>query len=278
VPAEYRALYLVALGAFGLVFGSFANVVIWRFPRGESLSRPPSHCPRCGHPIRWYDNVPVLSWVLLGGKCRDCGQPISWRYPLVELASGTLWALAGLLYGFSPRAAAAVLMFYLLLILSLIDLDTMRLPNPLVGLLAAVGLVCALCSQFTAFSPVPITQASGTGVGGPLMLALLGAVLGAGISLAVAGVYALVRKASGFGMGDVKLLGALGLFFGPYVVMVLFFGSLIGAFVGIALVAGSEAMRTKKIPFGPMLALASIVTAVAGPSIWAWYASIAHLG
>jgi leader peptidase (prepilin peptidase)/N-methyltransferase len=277
VPAEYWALYLIALGAFGLVFGSFANVVIWRFPRGESLSRPPSHCPRCDHPIRWYDNVPVVSWALLGGRCRDCGEPISWRYPAIELASGVLWLLAGILYGFSARAAAAVFLFYLLLILSLIDLDTMRLPNPLVGLLAAAGVAGAVTGQFTGFVSVPIAHAQAGSPGAPLVSALLGAALGAGLSLAVAGIYAVVRKSSGFGMGDVKLLGALGLFFGPYVIMVLFFGSLIGALVGLALLGGRGSLRTKKIPFGPMLALASIVTAVAGPSIWAWYASLAHL-
>ena len=269
-----QILWLCLLGVLGLVFGSFANVVIWRFPRGESLSSPPSHCPRCGHPIRWRDNIPVLSWVLLRGACRDCGQPISGRYPLVEIASGGLWVLAGVLYGFSPRAGVAAVLFYLLLILSMIDLDTMRLPNPLVALAAAIGAAALLVSQFTMLDAAPLTPTSWT----PVVAGIVGVVLGGGLSLAIASAYRAVRKATGFGMGDVKLLGALGLYFGGYVLMVLFFGSLIGAIVGLALATSSrESLRTKRIPFGPMLAIGAIVTAAVGPALWAWYLGLTGL-
>ncbi|MRR35468.1 prepilin peptidase, partial [bacterium] len=127
---------LIAL-VFGLVFGSFANVVIWRFPRGESLSAPASHCPLCERPIRWRDNIPVVSWVILRARCRDCGTPIHWRYPAVELLTALLWVLAVLKFGATPRAVMTACVFYLLVILAFIDLDVRRLPNPIVALLAA---------------------------------------------------------------------------------------------------------------------------------------------
>lgn len=261
-------LLLAVLGVLGLVFGSFANVVIWRFPRGESLSQPPSHCPACGHPIRWRDNVPVISWLILRGRCRDCGQPISIRYPLVELGSAALWVLAGVLYGPTARTATAVVLFYLLLILSLIDLDTMRLPNPLVALLAALGGAAVLVSQLTPVDAAPLPPSGWS----PLVAGLVGVLMGGGVSLAIASLYAALRKTSGFGMGDVKLLGALGLYFGAYVLMVLFVASLLGATIGLALAASSrESLRTKKIPFGPMLALGSVCTAAVGPAVWGWY-------
>lgn len=268
--------FLVLLGVLGLAFGSFANVVIWRFPRGESLSSPPSHCPACGHRVRWHDNVPVISWLALRGRCRDCNGPISPRYPAVELTSGALWVFAGVLYGFSARTAVAITLFYLLLILSFIDLDTMRLPNPLVAILALLGLVGAVLSQFTALDAVPIVWTSGTAPEQALLVALVGVVLGGGISLGIASLYAGIRGRSGFGMGDVKLLGALGIFYGPYVLMILFFGSIIGAIVGL-LVTTREELSAKKIPFGPMLAIGAVVTAAVGPAVWSWYAGIAHL-
>lgn len=272
-----QVFLLVILGVFGLAFGSFANVVIWRFPRGESLSHPASHCPLCEHPIRWYDNIPIASWIALRARCRDCGAPIAIRYPLVELASGALWVLAGLLYGTSARTVSAIVLFYLLLILSLIDLDTMRLPNPIVGLLAATGFVGLLLAQFTGVDAAPITWTGSLPPARPLVLGVTGALVGAGVSLAIASIYAGIRKSSGFGMGDVKLLGALGLFFGPYVLMVLFFGSLVGAVVGLASVRERGQLRTRKLPFGPMLAVGALVTAIAGPALWTWYTTLVGL-
>jgi len=266
-----KTLLLVGLGVLGLVFGSFANVVIWRFPRGESLSSPPSHCPACDHPIRWRDNVPVISWLILRGRCRDCGEPISVRYPLVELGSGALWVLAGATYGASARTPTAIALFYLLLILSLIDLDTMRLPNRLVAVLAGLGGGALLIAQFGIADAAPLTPTEWS----PLVAGLVGAALGGGVSLGIATLYAALRKMSGFGMGDVKLLGALGLYFGPYVLMTLFVASLVGAVVGLALAGSSrESLRTKKIPFGPMLALGAVFTATAGPALWGWYVGL----
>ena len=266
----------VSLGLFGLLFGSFANVLIWRFPRGESVVAPGSHCPSCEHPIRWYDNVPVVSWILLRGRCRDCGDRISARYPLVEALSGALWLAAGVRFGLSLQAVACVAFFYLLLVLTFIDLDTYRLPNVLVGALAAMGLVGAALSQLTGVSAVPLLRAAAGGLlGQPLVAALSGAALGAGLSGAIAAVYGRLRGRTGLGMGDVKLLGAMGLFLGPYVVLALFVGSIVGAVGGLMDAARSgESATTHRVPFGPYLALGGVVSALVGPMVWAWYASL----
>jgi leader peptidase (prepilin peptidase)/N-methyltransferase len=266
--------FAVLMTVLGLAFGSFANVVIWRFPRGESLNSPPSHCPACDTPIRWYDNVPVLSWILLRGKCRACGSRISPRYPAVELLGGLLWLAAALEFGVSARAAAAAAFFYLLLILAFIDLDTMRLPNPIVGLLAAIGLAGSAIGQVSGLDVVPLVDLGGW-LSNPLVGSLVGAVVSGGIALAIAAAYSAVRKSSGFGMGDVKLLFAIGLFLGPYGLMVLFFGSLVGAIVGIAVASRPGGSLTSRYPFGPFLAAAAVIVALVGPDVWAWYLGLA---
>ncbi len=262
-------LVVAAVFAFGLVFGSFANVVIWRFPRGESLSHPGSHCPACGAAVRWYDNVPVVSWLVLRGRCRDCASAISVRYPIVELASGGLWLLAFALFGLTGRGAFAVLFFYLLLILAAIDLDTYRLPNALVALLGAVGAAGAATAAVTGVPLVPLV-----GNGSPLVLALGGAVASAGLALGIALAYAGVRKREGFGMGDVKLLAAIGVFLGLYGVMVLFIASVLGAVVGVVHGVRSERGLLAKLPFGPYLALGAVIVTAAGPALWSWYAGL----
>jgi leader peptidase (prepilin peptidase)/N-methyltransferase len=293
-----------ALFVAGLLFGSFANVVIWRLPRGESLSHPPSHCPKCGHAVRWFDNIPVVSWVILGARCRDCGEPISGRYPAVELLSAVLWILAGVAFGWSWQTAWAVALFYLLMILSFIDLDLHRLPNTLVGLLAFIGIAGLLVSQFAGVTAMPLIGRTPAGwLSQPFVAGLVGAALGAGLSLLIAALYGLVRGKQGMGMGDVKLLGAIGLFLGPFVVLAFFVGTLLGLVPALASArrashavgeppgSGNEAAEPPdeqaapakagpagSIPFGPFLAAAAVLTAVWGPAIWAWYASTAGIG
>jgi leader peptidase (prepilin peptidase) / N-methyltransferase len=263
-------LFAAALAVFGLLLGSFANVVIWRFPRGESLNTPGSHCPACDAPVRWYDNIPVLSWVLLRARCRSCGEPIARRYPAVELLSGLLWLAAAITYGVGVQAVIAGFFFWTLLILTFIDLDTMRLPNPIVAALAVLGLLGALVSQLADVDWVPLTYTGDS----PLLVALLGVALGAGLSGAVAALYAGVRGRSGFGMGDVKLLGAMGFFLGPYVLLSLFIGSLFGAVVGIVTAARSDTGLATKIPFGPFLALGGILAALVGPEVVRMYLAL----
>jgi leader peptidase (prepilin peptidase)/N-methyltransferase len=266
--------YLVALGMFGLIFGSFANVVIWRVPRRESVVSPGSHCPKCGRPIRGYDNIPVLSWLLLGAKCRDCGAPISWRYPLVEAVSGVAWLSAGIVFGLRPQALVAVALFYLLLILACIDLDVMRLPNVLVAIVAAIGLAAAVISQLTGVPLAPLTPPATAGpLSQPLVFALTGVLVGGGFVALVNGAYSGVRRRRGFGMGDVKLAAAAGLYLGPYVLLALMFGSLLAVVGGVALTAGrgEGPVAQRRFPFGPFLAGGIVAAALAGPALLAWY-------
>ncbi len=265
-----------ALFVLGLAFGSFANVVIWRFPRGESLSTPGSHCPSCGHPIRWFDNVPVASWLLLRARCRDCGGRISFRYPAVELTTALMWLACGMRFGLSAGAIVAALMCYLLLILAAIDFDTLRLPNAIVGILGGVGVVAVLASQFGGLDAAPLTSAGGS-LASPVGAMLVGSLASGGLSLGIALAYRGIRGRSGFGMGDVKLLIALGPYLGIYSIAVLFLGSILGAAWGVAVAFRQEEGLSAKIPFGPFLALAAVVLAFAGPALWGWYAALVGL-
>lgn len=264
----YVILGAVFATAFGLVFGSFANVVIWRFPRSESLAFPGSHCPVCDAPIAWYDNVPIIGWLGLRGRCRSCGVKISARYPVVEAFSGALWLASWLEFGLTGRTLFAIAFFYLLLILAFIDMDTMRLPNRLVAILVAIGFVGVLVSQFLAMPAAPLLDGVGL-LSSPVLFALAGLVVGGAFPLAVSGLYAAVRKKQGLGMGDVKLTATIGVFLGPYTLMALFFGSAIGAVYGLATARG-EGIR-RKIPFGPFLAIGAVMTTVVGQQLWAGY-------
>lgn len=289
VTPAFETLSLVFVTAFGLVFGSFANVVIYRLPRGESIVKPRSRCPSCGSAIRWYDNIPLLSWFVLGARCRDCGEPISWRYPAIEAASGLLFLLAGVRFGLDPRTLVACFLFWMLLVLSVIDIDMMRLPNPLVALTAVTGGILALASQFMDVGLAPLVGVAKQGVlSQPLWAALLGVALGMGSTLLISGVYALLRGKQGLGMGDVKLLGALGPFLAGYVVFAFMAGSLAGtlAVVFEQLAKGrsraaqeegpadARALRDKMIPFGPFVALGGVLAVLVGPEVVAWYVGI----
>ncbi|MDP2232898.1 MAG: prepilin peptidase [Actinomycetota bacterium] len=267
---------LVAL-LFGLLFGSFGNVVIWRYPRGESLSVPASHCPRCEHPVRWYDNVPVISWLVLRGRCRDCNEPISARYPSVELLSGLLWLGSVLVFGPSLRALASVFMCYVLLLLGFIDLDTRRLPNSLVALLGGVGALLCVVSQFTSFQFAPLTPVVGWAAP-PLLAGLIGTLSAGGVSLAISSIYGGVRGRAGLGMGDVKLLAALGPFLGVFTLGVFVVGSFFGVGWGVVAARRSGQGAATKFAFGPCLAAAAVVMGFWGPTIWNVYASAVGIG
>ncbi|PKQ38887.1 MAG: prepilin peptidase [Actinobacteria bacterium HGW-Actinobacteria-1] len=266
--------FLMSTGLFGLLFGSLANVIIWRVPRGESIVSPGSHCPGCGTPIRWYDNIPVASWVILGARCRECGGRISARYPIVEATSGLLWLAAAARWGMSARTLFGIGLFYLLLILTLIDLDHMRLPNAIVAALGVVGVVGVLFAQLTGVPAVPLFIGRGL-LSAPMPYAASGIVIGGGISAAIAGAYALIRKSAGLGMGDIKLLAVLGLFFGPYVLMVLMVASILGAVVGVAVLRRHKGAGQARVPFGPFLASGALLVALWGPVVLDWYLRLA---
>lgn len=249
----FNSFMYVALALFGLLFGSFANVLIWRIPRGESIVTPGSHCPSCDRPIRWHDNIPIVSWAVLGGRCRDCGAPISWRYPAVEAASATLWALAYWRFGFDPKLPLAIVFFYMLLVLSVIDIDTRRLPTPAVAVIACAGLVAAIASTVTGVPFGPLTEASASAaqwLQNPALYSALGFLLGGGTSVAIAMVYSLIRKADGLGFGDVRLLGAMGLVLGPLVLLAYALANILGVFFAVPVLIRARRLRRLYAPVG----------------------------
>ena len=271
--------FIIVMALFGLLFGSFANVVIWRLPRGESIATPGSHCPSCDAPIAWYDNVPVVSWILLRAKCRRCGAPIAARYPAVEAACGVAYAAAAWRFGAGAQAVAAALLLWGLLALSLIDIAHFRLPNPLVGALAVIAGVGAVASEFTGLPIVPLVGVADSGLfSHPVVAAVLGAFAAGGTAFAVAEGYAFVRKREGLGMGDVKLLGVLGLFLGLYAFMALALASMLGVIVVLALSRTTdEPLSQTRIPFGALLATGAAIVVFAGPELWSWYLGLVGL-
>ncbi|MBS3974910.1 MAG: prepilin peptidase [Actinobacteria bacterium] len=264
--------FFVGLFLLGLALGSFANVVIWRFPRGESVVSPPSACPECAAAITWRDNVPVLSWLLLRARCRACQAPISARYPIVELLSALLWLVAALFFGVGAQAIVVGIFFWTLLVLTFIDIDTMRLPNPIVGALGVFGAALAVYSHFAAVPVLPFTHEPA--IGSPLLQALIGTLTAGGVSLAMAQLYKGVRGRAGMGMGDVKLLAAIGPFLGVYTIGVLFAGSVLGALWALSGAAVKQLDINARIPFGPFLAAAAVLVALFGPDVWHWYVAL----
>jgi leader peptidase (prepilin peptidase)/N-methyltransferase len=242
---------LVVAAAGGLAVGSFLNVVAWRLPRGESLVAPGSHCPGCEHALRPYDNVPVLSWLALGGRCRDCRARISPRYPLVEAASAALALAVVATQRGAHDLLSGLALVALLVPIALIDLDHRIIPNRLTGAGALAALAIGLATDPAG---VPQQLAAGAAAGGFLLVAAL-------------------ARPGGMGMGDVKLAAVLGLFLGREVAVALLVALLAGTLVGIVAIAGRGAQRGRKtaIPFGPFLALGGVVALLAGPAIVDWY-------
>jgi leader peptidase (prepilin peptidase)/N-methyltransferase len=235
----------------GAVVGSFLNVVAYRLPRGESLSRPRSRCPQCQTQIRAYDNVPVLSWLALRGRCRSCRAPISGRYPLVEAMTGLLCALVVHDQGLDEDALLGVALVLLLVPITLIDLDHRIIPNRLT-LLGAV--LAAVILAVTAPDAIPEHLIAAAAAGGFFLLAAL-------------------AYPRGMGMGDVKLAAVLGLFLGRSVAPALFVALIAGTLVGAAIMArrGTAEGRKTAVPFGPFLAFGGVVALFAGDALVDWY-------
>jgi leader peptidase (prepilin peptidase)/N-methyltransferase len=234
-------------GLLGALFGSFLNVVTFRLPRRESLVKPRSHCTACGAPVRPYDNVPILSWLLLRGHCRDCSAHISARYPLVEAATALLCAGAVLAHSGAAAIALSVTLVLILVPAALIDLEHRIIPNRLTatGALLALGLGTALDP-----SGEPGRLIAGAAAGGFLLAAAL-------------------AYPGGMGMGDVKLAGVMGLFLGAAVAPALLIALLSGVLLGAAIIArkGAAAGRKTAVPFGPFLALGGILAIFLGQPI-----------
>jgi leader peptidase (prepilin peptidase)/N-methyltransferase len=258
------ALLVAGCGLLGLLIGSFLNVVIHRVPRGESVVRPPSACPACGTEIRPRDNVPVVSWLLLRGRCRSCGEPISPRYPLVELGTAVLFAVLAWRLGLDPALPAFLYLGAVGVALALIDIDLKRLPNALTYPSYPVALVLLGVAALTGSDS------------GSYIRALLGGLVAFGFYLLLVLVYP-----AGMGLGDVKLSGVLGLYLGwlgwGELVVGLFLGFLLGGLFGIGVIVAGRGGRRSKVPFGPFMLAGTLLSVLVGGALADAYLSATGL-
>jgi leader peptidase (prepilin peptidase)/N-methyltransferase len=237
---------MLLLGAFVFVFGaaigSFLNVCIYRLPEQQSIAKPLSQCPHCHHPIRFYDNIPLISYLILKGKCRDCGEKISWRYPLVELITAILALLLFAKFYLTLNFLVFFIFTAVLIVITFIDLDHQIIPD----LLTLPGIpIFFLLAVFV--------------VGVPWMEAAIGLLIGGGVLFAIALGYEVITKREGMGGGDIKLLAMIGGFLGwKSLIFVLLFSSLLGAVIGIALVLIKKEDMKYAVPFGPFLSAAAV--------------------
>ncbi len=247
--------YAFTFFVIGLLFGSFSNVVIYRCPHGKSVVRPRSSCSKCNKFIAWYDNIPVLSWLLLRGKCRNCKTNISIRYPLVELINGFLFLGLYLKLGISWTLLESIVFVWSLTVASFIDLDHMILPDKFTLSGIVIGLVGAILSPEREWMP-----------------AVLGVLIGGGFLWAIAYLYFLIRKEEGMGGGDIKLLAWIGAVLGwtavPFVILV---SSILGTVIGVLLLLRSKNGMKTMIPFGPYLSMAAVLYIFCGRTLANWY-------
>lgn len=242
-------LTLVIAGLFGLVFGSFLNVCIYRIPQNKSIIWPGSFCPKCGKPIKWYDNIPILSYILLWGRGRCCKTPISCQYPLVELLTAVLTVLFVWKWGITAWTAVLLVVIYCLIISSVIDLQLMIIPDRFsIGLIVFGLAVCWLNPNFTG------------GGWHHLLESVLGAAVGFFGTLAVALLGWVMFKKEAMGGGDVKLMGGIGALLGwEGVITTIVFGSALGLIYAIFLMIFKGKKRSDAIPFGPFLSLGALI-------------------
>lgn len=255
MPMIPWSLALTFCTLVGLCVGSFLNVVIARLPAGRSIAHPGSACPHCGTAIAWYDNVPVLSYFLLGGHCRTCQTPISWRYPVVEALCAVLFAAAFLRFGPNLRLAAALVLLSALVAITAIDFDHQIIPDVLSIPGIALGLLASL------------------GPGAPGWKdSALGVVLGGGVFVVIIVASSLVLGQPGMGIGDVKLGAMLGAFLGwKLVLLSILLSVLIGGPLAATLLVTGRKGRRDPLPFGPFLALGGVVSLFWGETVLAWY-------
>jgi len=254
MPFEF---YFLLSSAFilGAVVGSFLNVCIYRIPAGKSVVSPPSSCPYCGYRIRWYQNVPILSYLFLGGKCAGCRAHISLRYPAIEVLTGILFALTLYYFSFSTATLVYWIFASALVTITFIDLDHQIIPDVISLPGIVVGFVCSFFIPWLGW-----------------LDSFLGILLGGGTLLAIAWLYEKLAKREGMGGGDIKLLGMLGAFLGWKAIFpIVFIASLAGTLVGVPLMLLQKGDTKLAIPFGPFLAFAATVYLFWGQGIIRWY-------
>ena len=249
-----RTQWLIFAGLFGACIGSFLNVVIHRLPRGQSLVAPPSRCPRCGYWLKWYDNIPIAGWLLLGGRCRECKNRISIQYPIVELITALLFVFVVWLTPPGPLLFSRLLFVCLLIPLFAIDLEHQILPNQL----TIPGLAAGFLLSF--ITPLGWKDS------------VLGVVTGAGFFYLAFYLYYLWRRVEGMGFGDLKMLGMIGAFLGwKAVLMTVFLSSLVGALFGGILMLVQRKGMDLALPYGTFLAMAAFAAMFVADPFLDWY-------
>ena len=249
-----QALPLTVTILLGLAFGSFFNVCIYRIPRRLSLVRPASRCPGCGEALQWYDNIPVVSYALLLGRCRTCRQPISIRYPIVELLTFAVFVLHYLVFGLSWLLLPRLVLASALVVLFAIDLEHHLLPD----VITLPGIVAGL--EFSAFLPPGIRDAA------------IGVLAGGGVLWLIGEAYYRYSGVEGMGGGDVKMLAMIGAFLGwKLMLLTLVLSSFMGSFVGMILIVARRGGMKYALPYGTFLSLGALVASLMGDRLIAWY-------
>ena len=241
--------FIILLFLIGMAFGSFSNVCAYRIPHSISVVSPGSHCPVCKHKIRWYDNLPCLSFVLLHAQCRDCKAPIPVRYFAVELLSGLIFSLIGIYIGFDRILPLYLYLAFALITLTLIDYECKIIPDFFSLSLIIAGIIYA-----------PFNSSMGEGVVYRVLYSAVGVLVGGGVLLLIGFIGSLILKKEAMGGGDIKLLAGLGAIFGwQKSLTILFLASLLGTIAGVYLIASKRLDKKEYIPFGPFIALSALI-------------------
>lgn len=251
----YYGVNDVLIFILGLIVGSFSNVCIYRIPRNESIVYPASHCPKCHSKIKPVDNIPLLSYILLKGRCRNCKSKISIQYPIVELLTGLIYLIIYLTYGLSVQTLVYIILSSALIIIAFIDLNEQIVPD----VISLPGIVIGFILSFF----VPYIS---------FINSALGVVVGGGIILVIGMAGSVIFKKEAMGGGDVKLAAMIGAFLGwRYIIISLFLGFFLGAVAGIILILSKIKSREDVVPFGPFIVLGSFITLLWGEQIISWY-------
>jgi len=251
----YYGINAILIFILGLIVGSFSNVCIYRIPRNESMIYPASHCPKCRSSIKPIDNIPLLSYILLKGKCRNCGSKIPIQYPVVESLTGIIYIFIFLIYGLTLQSLIYIILSSALIIIAFIDLNEQIVPDIISLPGIAIGLILSFFVPYISF-----------------INSFLGVVVGGGIIFIIGLAGSVIFKKEAMGGGDVKLAAMIGAFLGwKYTIISLFLGFFLGALVGIFLILSKIKSKEDMVPFGPFIALGSFITFLWGEKILLWY-------
>jgi len=251
----YYGISAILIFVLGLIVGSFNNVCIYRIPRNESIIYPASRCPKCRSSIKPIDNIPLLSYILLKGKCRNCGSKISIQYPVVEFITGIIYTFIFLIYGLTLQSLIYIILSSALIIIAFIDLNRQIVPDMISLPGIAIGLILSFFVPYISF-----------------INSVLGVVVGGGIIFIIGLAGSVIFKKEAMGGGDVKLAAMIGAFLGwKYTIISLFLGFFLGALVGIFLILSKIKSKEDMVPFGPFIASGSFITFLWGEKIFSWY-------